>query len=218
VLPPNATLLPSPAPPPGTTPPAPPPVAAKHDAPPPDAEEEEDRPPPADAAHPAVPVDENAARIEVTAPPFVDAVDSRRVTLTVKVANAGHRAAMASIRTRMVGFRIEGPDGVVRCHPTDASHHGVPREGFQPLKPGASVALTMLVSEACGREVFRRPGLYHVTPSLHLHESGAEVGLSALIGHFHAAEPTLVRVAEGPEPFYKHAPKPVRAAPPPPEP
>jgi hypothetical protein len=69
----------------------------------------------------------------------------------------------------------------------------------------------VIVEEACGRELFRRPGLYKVTPSLQLNESGAELGLAALTGIVHAKERTLVRVATGPDPFYPSAPKALRA-------
>ena len=155
-------------------------------------------------------MDENAARLQLTASPFADAMDGRRVTLTLTVTNVGHRAATAAIRSRMAGFRGDGPDGTMHCH-APATNHGVPREGFLTLKPGASTALTILVVEACGRELFRRPGLYRVTPTLHLGETGAELGLAAFTGWLRAAEPTLVRIAEGPDPFYKHHPRAVHA-------
>ena len=153
------------------------------------------------------PVDENAPRLELSASPWADAAMGYKVAITVTVTNVGHRAALAAIRTRAVGFRVQGPGGVVfRCG-TSAAAHAIAREGFQTLRPGGAVSLTVLVEEACGRELFRRPGLYRVTPSLHLHESGAELGLSALTGLVHAREPTLVRVATGPEPFYQSPPR-----------
>jgi hypothetical protein len=157
-----------------------------------------------------LPPDANAARLELRASPFADAGDGHHVSLTLTVTNVGHRPATAAIRSRMAGFRVEGPDGLTRCHPAPADH-GVPREGFLTLKPGASTALTILVAEACGQEVFRRPGLYRVTSSLHLAESGADLGLAAITGRLHTAEPTLVRIATGPDPFYRRTPKAVRA-------
>jgi hypothetical protein len=158
------------------------------------------------------PVDENAPRLEVTASPYVDAPNGYKVAVTLTVTNVGHRSALAAIRSRMVAFRIEGPDGAVRCHAAPPTR-GLPRTAYQPLKPGASTALTLLVEEACEHDLFRRPGLYQVMPSLHLNESGAEVGLTAMTGVFHAPHPTLVRIADGPEPFAKRPPEAVRAAP-----
>jgi hypothetical protein len=60
--------------------------------------------------------------------------------------------------------------------------------------------------------MFRRPGLYKVTPSLHLVESGSELGLAAYTGVARVKEPTYVRIAAGPEPFHASAPKAVRIA------
>jgi hypothetical protein len=111
----------------------------------------------------------------------------------------------------MLGLRVEGPDGVMHCHAASPSN-SLPREAFQALKPGGSTSLTLMVQEACEKEIFRRPGLYHVTPSLHLDERSSDPSLVPMLGVIHAKEPTLVRIAEGPEPFYKSPPQPVRAA------
>jgi hypothetical protein len=162
-----------------------------------------DKPPP-------LPVDENAPRFELHASPYIDAANAHRVAVTLTVTNVGHRAAIAAVRGRMFAFRVDGPDGIVRCH-SAAPSHSLPRDAYSTIKPGGSTAVTLLVEEACGHDLFRRPGLYHVLPSVHLNETGTEVGLTALTGSFHAREPTLVRIAEGPEPFYKRAPQPIRA-------
>jgi hypothetical protein len=162
------------------------------------------------AAASPVPVDENAPRIELRATPFADAVDGFKVSLTITATNVGHRPATVAILTRMVGFRVAGPDGVGHCHAAPATH-ALPREAFRVLRPGGAVSLTLFVEEACRHALFRRPGLYHVTPSLHLNENGAELHLDALTGTVRAAQPSLVRVAEGPEPFYPRAPQALRA-------
>ena len=178
----------------------------------------EDEPPAPEAGHEPEPiVDENAPRFELHAPSHVDAVTAFRVSLAITVTNAGHRPGVAAIRPRMLGFRVEGPDGLAHC-PAAPPTRGLPREAFQTLKPGGSVAFTILVEEACGRDVFRRPGLYRLQPVLHLDERGDEHGLSAITGILHTAEPTLVRISEGPEPFYKSPPAAVRAPPPEPAP
>lgn len=156
-------------------------------------------------------VDENAPRLVLTGSGWADAVMGYKVAITVTLTNAGHRAALAAVRSRAVGFRVEGPGGVFRCRPSAAAHT-IAREGFQTLRPGGAASLTVLVEEACGRELFRQPGLYRVTPSLHLHESGSELGLAAWTGVLHAREPTLVRVATGPEPFHAAPPRALRAS------
>jgi hypothetical protein len=155
-------------------------------------------------------VDQNAPKLEIASTPFVDAARGHKVQIALTISNTGHRPALAAIRTRNVGFRVEGPDGVMGCRP-GISSRPVARDGFQTVKPGGSTSLTVLVEEACGRELFRRPGLYRVTPTLHLRESGSDLGLAAITGHVRAKEPTLVRISEGPDPFYKAPPKPKRA-------
>jgi hypothetical protein len=174
-----------------------------------DKDEDKDKAEKAPEKAPVV-VDENAARFEVHAAPYVDAANAYRVSLTLTVTNVGHRPAIASIRPRMVAFRVDGPDGIVRCQASVPSH-ALPREAYGTIKPGGTSSVTLLLEEACGRDLFRRPGLYHVLPSLHLNETGHEVGLTAFTGTVHAREPTLVRIAEGPEPFYKSPPQPIRA-------
>ncbi len=161
------------------------------------------------AEAPEIPVDENAARLEVTGSPYTDALDAFKVSITVTATNVGHRPATVAILPRMIGFRVEGPDGVSHCHVSRPTH-ALPREAYQVIRPGGSISLTVLVEEACRQELFRRPGLYAVTPSLHLNENGAEARLDALTGEIRATSPTLVRVAEGPEPFYVHTPEAVR--------
>lgn len=169
-------------------------------------------PPPSPAPPPAppVPVDENAPRLEVKGSAYADAINGFKVSITVTATNVGHRPATVAILERMVGFRIQGPDGVSHCHAAPPTH-ALPREAYRVIKPGGSASLTLLVEEACRHPLFRRPGLYEVTPSLHLNEGGAELHLEALTGTVRAATPTLVRVAEGPDPFYRHAPQVVRA-------
>ncbi len=153
----------------------------------------------------SVPVDEMAPRLELTGPAYIDASDAFHVTLTVKITNVGHRPAVAAIRPRMLALHVDGPDGVMRCREA-APTNALPREAFQALKPGASTSLTLIVQEACDKELFRRPGLYRLMTSLHLNEKYNDPSLIPMLGVVHAKEPTLVRIAEGPEPFYKSPP------------
>jgi hypothetical protein len=181
--------------------------AAPPPAPADEAKPDEDTKP---AEKPAPPVvDENAANVELKATPWVDASSGNKVTMTVTATNVGHRAALVAVRSRMLAFRVNGPDGIERCGAAPPTR-SIPREGFQTLRPGASITQTVLVEEACGRELFRRPGLYRVTPSLHLDESGSEIGLAAYTGTARVKETTLVRVHAGTEPFYKGPPRAVK--------
>jgi hypothetical protein len=199
-----------------------PPPEVESSEPQPTPEEGDDKDPPTDEASagmpgdphppPAGPVDQNAARLELTASPYAEAVNGFKVSVTVTLSNVGHRPALAAVRSRMVSFRVDGPDGVLHCHAARPSF-AMQRQGYVTLKPGGSTALTILVTEACGSDLFRRPGLYRIKPTLHLDESGAELGLAAVTGSIHALEPTMVRVAEGPLPFHKHHPHAMRAVP-----
>jgi hypothetical protein len=167
------------------------------------------------APAPAPPVvDENAPRLELTTSPFVDASSTSRASVTLTATNVGKRPMLVAIEQRMVAFRIDGPDGVLRCSAMPATH-GVPRELYRTLKPGASSSMTMLLGEGCTRDALRRPGLYRVLATLNSNESGAELGLAAYTGTARAREPSLVRVLSGPDPFYAVAPRAVPTPKPP---
>ncbi len=218
-LPPEPEEVPEAPPPPASAAPpvihaAAPPEDVDPDGPPDEEAAAEEAPAPApvvaENAAPPAPPDENAPRFELKATPYADAIDGFKVSITVTATNVGHRAATAAILTRMVGFRVEGPDGTVHCHAARPTH-ALPREAYRVIKPGGSTAITLLVEEACRQELFRRPGLYHVRPSLHLNEDGSEAHLEALTGTVRALEPTLVRILSGPEPFYRQAPQAIRA-------
>ncbi|MFT3766150.1 MAG: hypothetical protein QM820_11645 [Minicystis sp.] len=154
------------------------------------------------------PPDDNAPRIELKANAYAEAATGFRVALTMTATNTGRRPTLVAIRSRMFAFRIEGPDGLTRCSAMGQTRT-IARDGYRPLKPGGSASLTVLVEEACGRSVFRRPGLYKVTPSLNLVESGSELGLAAYTGIARAKDATLVRVHGGPDPYHQSSPKPV---------
>lgn len=151
-------------------------------------------------------VDENAPRLELTTTPFVDAPSTSRAAITLTATNVGHRPMLVAINQRMFAFRIDGPDGVLRCSAMPATN-AIPREHYRTLEPGASSSMTMLLGEGCTRDALRRPGLYRVHATLEANESGAEIGLTAYTGTATAREPSLVRVLTGPEPFYGVAPR-----------
>jgi hypothetical protein len=154
-------------------------------------------------------VDENAPLLEVSSTPFVDTVDGRRASVTLTLKNAGRRATLVAFRPRMVRFRVEGPDGVVRCGDV---HPAAPleRRSFHSIRPGGELALPVIMSEACGTALFLRSGLYKITATVTLSESGAAQGLVAYTGKAASQAPTLLRVQAGEEPFYRNHPEAVK--------
>ncbi len=169
----------------------------------------------AKAAAPLPPVvDENAPRLEITSAPFIDASSTTRASITLTATNVGRRPMLVALHPRMLGFRVDGPDGVLRCSPMPPTH-GIPRERFRTLTPGASSAMTLLLAEGCTRDALRRPGLYRIQTTLLAGESGAELGLAAYTGKSSTREPTLLRVLDGPDPFYAVAPRAVPTPKPP---
>lgn len=158
-----------------------------------------------DVALPPV-VDENASRLELTSTPFVDASSTSRAAVTFTATNVGRRPMLVALHSRMIGVRIDGPDGILRCASTPQTR-GIPRELYRTLKPGASSAMTLLLSEGCTRDAMRRPGLYRVTATLNANESGSELGIAAFTGKARTREPSLVRVLSGPEPFHAVSPR-----------
>ena len=79
--------------------------------------------------------------------------------------------------------------------------------------------MNVMLAEVCSREVFRRPGLYRVIPSLHAQADGHVHGLRAPIGvitvrdkgnvsgkHDEHDDATLVRVRFGRRRFYRQRP------------
>ena len=157
------------------------------------------------AALPPV-VDENAPRFELTTTPFVDASSTSRAAVTITATNVGRRPMFVAIHQRMIGLRIDGPDGVLRCASMPATH-GIPRELYRTLNPGASSSPTLLLGEGCTRDAMRRPGLYRVSATLNANESGSELGLTAFTGKARTREPSLVRVLSGPDLFYATLPR-----------
>ncbi len=130
--------------------------------------------------------------------------------------NVGGRPIPAVIRPKMFGFRIEGPDGPMRCDAMPPSH-AIPREMFKIMRPGASTSLAMLLAEVCPAYVFRRPGLYQVSPVLHALESGEELDISAYTGVVPAEQPSLVRLHAAKDPYHRAPPKAVKMPEPEPE-
>jgi hypothetical protein len=157
----------------------------------------------------AAPEDINAPRLEIISTPYADVGSARGLSVAVTATNVGHRPTMAALRARMVAFEVNGPDTVVSCDASSATH-SVPREAFRNLKPRDKVTFTVLLAEVCPRQTFSRSGIYRVRATLHANEGGSQFGLTAYTGVSPAATPTLVRLHTAPEPFYKDAPQAVR--------
>lgn len=151
-------------------------------------------------------VDANAPRLEIKPQAFADAAAGRNVSITTTAKNAGRRAMTAVLRPRMLGYRVEGSDGVLDCLAAPPTH-AVPRDMYRSYKPEATTSFTVLLAEVCPRDTFARPGLYRVTPTLFAQEHGRELGLTAHTQVVEAPAATLVRVQTGPEPFYATKPK-----------
>ena len=162
-------------------------------------------PDPAAASRPEI-IDANAPRLELSAETYEDASAPRHIAVTVTAKNAGNRAMTVALRTRMLSFKVEGPDQTITCEAAPATH-AIPRDRFQTLKPGGKTAFTVLLAEACPREAFKRAGLYRVWSTLLALESGKDVGVMAYTGVISAPAPTLVRLQTAAEPYHRHAPK-----------
>jgi hypothetical protein len=67
--------------------------------------------------------------------------------------------------------------------------------------------MTVLLGEACPRELFKRPGLYEVGVILHAPSDGHEYGLHSITGDFEAFRTTLVRLQQAKDPYHKEPPQ-----------
>jgi hypothetical protein len=141
------------------------------------------------------------------------------VSLSVQAHNVGQRPLFIAVRSRMLSFDVEGPEGVVRC-PQPSGNHKVPRDLFRLLHHTNHVHMDVMLTEVCPQGTFERPGLYLVTPTLHADAAGREYGLIAATGVVSTRDPgkvsgthrldddaTLVRMRRGSRPFYSEAPR-----------
>lgn len=170
--------------------------------PPPAAEEPQDE---GRARRPLV--DENAARIELSGAPYVDARSARGVSIAMTLKNTGNHPATLVARARNVAFHMVGPDGSQQDCAATPPTNAVPRDMFRTLGPGQSTSLSVLLSEQCPGLDLSRPGLYQVEPTLEAEETGQNVGVHAWTGNVLAKAPTLVRIQTGSAPFYDAPPR-----------
>ena len=161
-------------------------------------------------------VDARAPRLVLEAPRFVDAYSPRTLVVRFVARNAGHRPMRVALRQRMLSFVIDGPAGTFRCESPQNERDATPPDSFRTLAPGAAVPLAVRLDEVCVRDDFRRPGLYHVSATLHALDTSAAPGVRAYTGVVPAERTTIVRLLSASEPFYPTRPE---AQPPtPPEP
>jgi hypothetical protein len=165
-----------------------------------------------------LPKDELAARMTLTTSHYADGRRPTDVQLSVEAHNTGERPLFVALRSRMLSFRVEGPNGTVKCTRTSSGHQ-VPRDLFKTLHHGKHVHMRVLLGEVCPPGTFDRPGLYIATPTLHADANGKQYGLIAKTGrittvdpgkpggtHVKADDATLIRLRSGRRGYYKQRP------------
>lgn len=163
--------------------------------------------------------DDLGARMTLTATHYADAQRPTEIQLSVQAHNTGERPVFVALRSRMLSFRVQGPNGEVRC-PRPSVEHAVPRDLFQTLHHGKHVHMDVLLAEVCPPGTFDRPGLYFAIPELVADADGRQYGLSAITGLVTTRDPgdpggthqveddaTLIRVTRGRRPFYRGRPR-----------
>jgi hypothetical protein len=163
--------------------------------------------------------DDLGARMTLTATHYADARRPTDIELSVQAHNAGERPLFVALRSRMLSFRVIGPDGLVRCR-RPSEQHAVPRDLFRQLHHDKHVHMNVLLAEVCPQGTFDRPGLYFAIPRLYADADGRQYGLSAMTGVVTTRDPgdpsgthavdddaTLIRVTHGRRPFYRGAPR-----------
>jgi hypothetical protein len=183
------------------------------------AEEASRHAPAAPQAPYRAPKDGLGAAVSLTTDHFADASSRRNISFEVEAHNVGDRPIWVALRARQLAFDVHGSDGRSYCGRVSADHH-VPRDMFQLLHAGKHFHVPVLLGEICPAQLFQRPGLYAVVPTLHADDNGSEYGIVALTGQVSTREPgevggthvidddaTLVRVRTGPRPFYLDVPR-----------
>jgi hypothetical protein len=126
--------------------------------------------------------------------------------ISVRARNAGGRPMTVVLRDRMIRVAVEGPTGSFRCAYPRVERDATSRQLFRTLAPGQRVSLGARLTELCGHDVFRRPGLYRVTVTVRADETGGAYGFDGWTGEARADPTTLVRVLSAPEAFYEAPP------------
>ena len=165
------------------------------------------------------PQDDLGAHMTLTATHYADARRPTDIELSVQAHNTGERPVFVALRSRMLSFRVLGPNGEFRCQRPSVDH-AVPRDLFQTLHHGEHMHMDVLLAEVCPPGAFDRQGLYFAIPELHADADGRQYGLSAITGLVTTRDPgdpsgthqleddaTLIRVTRGRRPFYRGRPR-----------
>jgi hypothetical protein len=157
--------------------------------------------------------DVGVPKLALQVPRRIDTDSIRDARIAVVVKNVGDRAALVHLRPDRLQLRVVDPSGAGSvCGPLGRGRAAV-RDFFHTLGPRASEGLTVLLAEACPRELFDRPGVYELTTSLHVSDDGRGFGLKAWTGKAKAESDraTLLRVRHGSKPYHAAAPSAVAA-------
>lgn len=149
----------------------------------------------------------NTSRLVLDPVRLVDAPTLRDAKLSATVRNVGDRAALVHLRPDLLEFTVTQPDGtVVGCGMRGLRRSPV-RDFFHTIAPKGSETLSVLLDEACPRELFKVPGVYEIRTVLHARWDGKEFGLSAVTGDYEGQHTTLVRVQTAKERYYRSPPQ-----------
>lgn len=127
----------------------------------------------------------------------VDASSPSDIDISVTLRNEGSSPVTVRFRPEVLGFQVTGTSVSERCvWPVAPS---VPtREGFDTIRPGGALALTIALASYCGGHAFDRAGLLRVQPWLDTRNtSGKGVGLRTFDGTVVSRAATFVRLARG---------------------
>ncbi|MBI5533169.1 MAG: hypothetical protein HY898_10660 [Deltaproteobacteria bacterium] len=147
----------------------------------------------------------NAPHLLVHPVRLLDAPALRDAKVTVTVKNVGDRAGMIHIRPDQLELQVTGPAGRAVCGGRER-HRAPVRDFFRTIAPKGSETLTVLLAEACPREMFKRPGLYEVQTILHATADGSKFGLHAITGDFPTFHTALVRLQQAKDAYHKAPP------------
>jgi hypothetical protein len=161
--------------------------------------------PNAAAAEAATPI--NTARLVLDPVRLVDAPTLRDVKVSATVKNVGDRAALVHLRPDLLEFTVIRPGGKVAACGMKGLRRAPVRDFFHTIGPKGAETLTVLLDEACPRELFDAPGVYEIRTVLHARWEGKEFGLSALTGNFAGEHTTLVRLQDAKERYYRVPPQ-----------
>jgi len=150
-------------------------------------------------------VDERAGKLVLSGTAYIEAAAPRSISLSVTAKNEGLRPLKVALRPWMLSFRIDGPGLEPQMCYADNARRVLPADAYRALAPGASTSFAVLLAEVCPKNVFPKPGLYRVTPSIAAKESVNGIDVNTVT--VRAKEPSYLRLTGASEPFYSEPPK-----------